>query len=67
MTEKKPDATFTVADISPANLEAAFLGMTIEVTPWKHIPRSFPGSVTITHEDGTEETLTGTWTQVFHP
>ena len=67
MTDKPPAATFTVAEISPDNLKAAFLGMTIEVKPYAYIPRSFPGSVTITHEDGTEETIKGTWTQVFHP
>lgn len=67
VAKRNNSASFTVEDINPVNLEAAFLGTTFEL-PGDGEPRTLGrGTVTITHKDGTEETLKGTWTQVFKP
>lgn len=60
-------ATFTTDPIDSVALGAAFLGLTVDL-PGDREPKTLGrGTVTILHEDGTEETLKGTWTKVFHP
>lgn len=65
--KRQNSASFTVEDINPVHLEAAFLGMTINVPGDGKDKVLGRGTVTITHMDGTEETMTGTWTKVFNP
>lgn len=61
-------SSFIVEDINADNLKAAFGNAAVTLNPGDGKTRQLGrGTVTITHEDGTEETIHGTWTEVFKP